>query len=139
VPSITLPLGFWVVFEKLTFVTCYEPIKKICFSFDAFKHFCRRFDSTNFLIVIQMFWNHLCTHCSRVQILCKNLVDRTFINIEFIGDHSNYQTSILMNERNQTVDVGACSHRGEASMSGFICHRFSPIYKNFESRKYFST
>jgi hypothetical protein len=30
--------------------------------------------------------------------LCTNTLDRTFINIKFIGDHSNCQTSILTNE-----------------------------------------
>jgi hypothetical protein len=82
VPFLTLPLGFRVVFEKPTFVTCYDPIKKIWSSmltvlFDAL------FDRhSNFL-------NNLCTHLSHIQILYNNLVDLTFINIEFIGDHSN--------------------------------------------------
>jgi hypothetical protein len=50
--------------------------------------------SMHFLI-IQIFWNHLCTYCSHVQILCNNLVDCTLINIKFNGDHSNCHTSIL--------------------------------------------
>jgi hypothetical protein len=93
-----------------------------------FKHFSRHFVSTHFLIVIQLFWNHLCTHFSYVQILCNNLVIRTFINIKFIGNHSNCQTSILTNEGPHTVDFCACSHRGGASRSLFILHRFSPVY-----------
>jgi hypothetical protein len=35
----------------------------------------------------------------------------TFINIKFISDHSHWQTSILMNESPNTVDVCASSHR----------------------------
>jgi hypothetical protein len=91
------------------------------------------------LIVIQIFWKYLCARSSHVQILCNNLVDRTFINIKFIGDHSNSQTSILTNESPNTVNVCACSHRGGKSRSLFIFHRFSPIYKVFVPPKYLST
>jgi hypothetical protein len=87
----------------------------------------------------KFFWNHLCTHFSQVQILCNNLVDRTFINNKFICDYSNCQTSVLTNESPHTVDVCACSHRGGASRSWFICHRFSPIYKASVPPKYLST
>jgi hypothetical protein len=108
-------LVFRVVFEKLTSVTRYGPIKKMWFSFEAFKHLCRHFVLTRVLIVVQIFWNHLCTHCSHHQILRSNFVDRTFINIKLIGGHSNCQTSISTNESPHTVDVCACSHRGGAS------------------------
>jgi hypothetical protein len=92
-----------------------------------------------FLIVIQMFWNYLCTHIYHVQILCNNLVDRTFIHIKFIIDHSNCQTSILTNESPHKVDVCACSPRGEAFRSLFIFHLFSPVYKVFVLPKCVST
>jgi hypothetical protein len=45
----------------------YEPIKKM-FGFEPFKQFYRHFVSTRFLIVIQISWNHLCTHVSRVPV-----------------------------------------------------------------------
>jgi hypothetical protein len=50
-------------------------VKKIWFSFEPFKHFRRHFVSTHFLIVVKIFWNHLCTHLPHVQTLCNNLVD----------------------------------------------------------------
>jgi hypothetical protein len=121
-------LGFRVIFEKPTFVTCSDPIKKIWFSFESFKHFCRHFASTSFLIVIPIFWNHIFTQFGHVQILFNNFVDRTFINIKLIGNHSNCHVSILTNESPHTVDVCASVHRGWASRSRFIFHRFSPIY-----------
>jgi hypothetical protein len=62
VSCLTLPLGFTAIFGKPTFVTCYDPIKKIWFSFEPFKNFCRHFVSTRFLIVILFFFNHPCTH-----------------------------------------------------------------------------
>jgi hypothetical protein len=55
VPFLTLLLDFRVIFKKSTFVTCYDPIKKILFIFEPFKHFCPHFVSTRFLIVIQIF------------------------------------------------------------------------------------
>jgi hypothetical protein len=61
VQFLILPLGFRVIFEKATFVTYYNPFKVIWFSFEPFKHFCLDFISTCFLIIIQIFWNHLCT------------------------------------------------------------------------------
>jgi hypothetical protein len=45
------------------------------------------------LIVVQFFWNHLCTQCSHVQILCNNLVGRTFSNIKFIVDLDEWKPS----------------------------------------------
>jgi hypothetical protein len=63
--------------------------------------------------------------------LCNNLVDCTFININFIGDHSNCQKSILMNESPHMINVCVLSHRGGASRSLFIFCHFSPIYKAF--------
>jgi hypothetical protein len=62
VSFLTLPLGFRVIFEKSSFITCYDPIKKIWFGIEPLKHFYQHFVSTHFLIVIQIFWNHLCTH-----------------------------------------------------------------------------
>jgi hypothetical protein len=60
---------------------------------------------TSSLIVVQILWNHLCIHFSHVQILCNNSVDRTFIHIKFIGDHSNCQTSNLTNESPHMVEL----------------------------------
>jgi hypothetical protein len=111
-------------------------IKKIWFSFEPFKHFCQHFISTCFLIIILIFWNHLCTRCSHAYILCNNLVDCTFI--KYTGDYSNCQTSILMNESPHTVDVCACSHRSVASGSHFIFHRFLPLDKVFVPLKHLS-
>jgi hypothetical protein len=70
--------------------------------------------------------------------LCNNFVHRTFINIKFIGDHSNCQTSILTNESLHKVNVCVCSLRGRASRSPFIFHRFSPTHKVFVPPKYLS-
>jgi hypothetical protein len=139
VPFFTLPLDFRVMFENLSFITYYEPIKKICFIFEPFKHLYRHFVSTPFLIVIQIFWNQLWIHFPHVQILCNSLVDLTFINVKFISDHLNCQTSILTNESPHRVEVCACSHRRGASRACFIFRRFSPIYKVFVPPKYLST
>jgi hypothetical protein len=62
-----------------TFVSCYDSSKKIWFNLEPFKHFCRHSVSTRFLIVIKMFWKHLCTHFCHGQILCNNLGDRILI------------------------------------------------------------
>jgi hypothetical protein len=138
VPFRTLPHGFRIIFEKSTFVTCYEPIKRM-FSFEPFKHFYWHSVSTRLLIVIQISLNNLCTQFSHVQILCNILLDGTFVNIQFIGDRSNTQTSILTSESPHTVEVCACSRRGGASRSPFIFHCFSPIYKVCMPPKYLST
>lgn len=129
-PFLTLHLGFKVIFEKPTFIACCEQIKEIWFRFEPFKHFSRHFVPIRFLIVIQIFWNHLCTHFSHNKILRNNLVDSTLINIMLIGYNSNFQTSILTNENPHTVVICACSHRGGASRSWFS-RRFSPICEFF--------
>lgn len=69
-----------------------------CFRFEPFRHFCWHFVLSCNMIVVQMFWNHLCTHLSHFKILLNNMVDYIFINIQFIGDHSHCQMSILTNE-----------------------------------------
>jgi hypothetical protein len=102
-------------------------IKNIWYTLRSLKQFCRHFVSTLLLIVIRVFWNHLFTQFSHDQILCSNLLDRTFINSAFIDDYSNRQTWIMKNERPATVDNCACSHRGRAFRSRFIFHRSSPI------------
>jgi hypothetical protein len=117
---------FQGLFEKPTFFTCYGPIKKNLVQFRAVEAFLL----TRFLIIIQIFWNNVCTHFFHVQISCNNLVDLTFVNMKFISDHSNRQMSILTNESPHTVDVCACSHRGGASRLRFIFHCLSPIYKS---------
>jgi hypothetical protein len=67
-----------VIFEKPTFVTSYSPIKKIWLNFQPFKHFWRHsFRRAFFYCRSFFFQTNLCTHCSRVQIFCDNLVDRT--------------------------------------------------------------
>jgi hypothetical protein len=126
VSFLTLPLGFRVLFEKPTFVTCYDPIKKIWF-FRAVQAFLStlRFDV---LFDRSIFFGTIFTHIFLMfKSLCNNFVDSTFINIKFIGDHSNCQTSTLTNESPHKVDVCACSHRGGESRSPFIFHRLSPI------------
>jgi hypothetical protein len=106
--------------------------------FEPPKHFCQHFISMRLLTVIQIFWNHLCTHFTDVQILCNNLVDHTFTNIKLIVDHLYCQMSIFINESLHMVDICACSHKGRASRSWFIFHGFLPIYKVFVPPKYFS-
>jgi hypothetical protein len=69
VPILALPLGFRVIFEKPTFVTCYDPIRNIWFSFEQFKRFCRHFISTGLFIIIQIFRNHHRTQFPHIQIL----------------------------------------------------------------------
>jgi hypothetical protein len=68
------------------------------------------------------------THFSHVQISCNNLVDRTLTNIEFIGDYSFCQTSVLTIESPHTVDVCAC--RGGAFRSLFIFTVSLPFTKS---------
>jgi hypothetical protein len=76
---------------------------------------------------------------SHVQNWRNKSVGRMLINIKFISNHLNCQTSILTNESPHTVDVCACFHRGGASRMRFISHRFLPIYKAFVLTKYLST
>jgi hypothetical protein len=132
VPFLTLSLGFRVIFKKPTFITSYDPIKKIWFSFKPFKYLCWY----TALILIQIFMNHLCTHFSHDLILCNSLVDWTFV--KFIGVHSNCQMSIIKNESPHMVNVCASSHRGRVSRSQFIFHHFSPFYEVFVPPKYLS-
>jgi hypothetical protein len=63
---LTLPHDFRVIFEKLTSVTCCNPIKKM-FSFQPFKHFCRHFVSTLFLTSFN-YCGPIFEHFSHVQI-----------------------------------------------------------------------
>jgi hypothetical protein len=47
---LTRPLGFRVIFEKPSFIACYDPIKKMWFTFEPFKDFCQHFLSTRFFL-----------------------------------------------------------------------------------------
>jgi hypothetical protein len=63
-----LGLAFRVVFQKPTLVACYDPFQKIWSSFEPFKHFCRHFVSTRFLIVIKyVLLNNIITHLPMFQ------------------------------------------------------------------------
>jgi hypothetical protein len=109
-PFHAVPVGFRVIFKKTTFSTCYDQITKVWFSCKLSSISANTSFWHAFFVIIQNFWYHLCTHFSHVWILCNNLVDHTCINVKFIGDHSNCQTSILMNESPYMVDVYACSY-----------------------------
>jgi hypothetical protein len=77
--------------RKTNFHHLLWPDKENLVHFRAFKHFCWHFVSTRFSIIIQICWNHSCTQFFHFQILCNNMLDRTFINIKLIGDNSNCQ------------------------------------------------
>lgn len=102
---------FHVDIRKTNFHQCYDPIKKIWFGFELFKHFCGHFVSTSFLIVI-IFFGTIFAHFPHIHVLCNNLMDRTLINIKFFGDYSNCETWILTNESPHKVDVCVYSQRG---------------------------
>jgi hypothetical protein len=139
VPFLTVPLGFRVIIQNPTFVSYHDSIQKIWFNFETFKHFCRHFVSKRFWSQLKFFgtiFQHdflMLNSCTTILWTVNSLTLSSSAIIRTVKCRSWWMKALTRST------FCACSHRGGASRSRFVFHRFSLIYNVFLPQKYLST